>query len=171
MAGRSHAALFPKRRHTISSAVGQRSGAARAWPFAMSCGTIDRTVSIGIAKPTPADVPVAVKIAVLTPMTAPRESSSGPPELPGLIAASVWMPPAMTPPAGHDVLCGQRASGWRSGAERLRCEQGRRGEVHVTLQFAHAAQGRRCRASKTSDAPVRALVQPGIVQQDVSLSC
>ena len=28
-------------------------------------------------------------IIVFTPMTAPRESSSGPPELPGLIAASV----------------------------------------------------------------------------------
>ena len=30
-------------------------------------------------------------IAVLMPMTLPDESSNGPPELPGLIAASVWM--------------------------------------------------------------------------------
>jgi len=29
--------------------------------------------------------------AALIPMTAPRASSSGPPELPGLMAASVWM--------------------------------------------------------------------------------
>ncbi len=30
-------------------------------------------------------------ICELTPITRPRESSSGPPELPGLIGASVWM--------------------------------------------------------------------------------
>ena len=30
-------------------------------------------------------------IAVLTPITPPVESSSGPPELPGLSGASVWM--------------------------------------------------------------------------------
>src|SRR5678816_822738 len=30
-------------------------------------------------------------IAVLTPITSPRESSKGPPELPGLSAASVWI--------------------------------------------------------------------------------
>ena len=32
-----------------------------------------------------------LRIAVLMPITAPVESTSGPPELPGLIAASVWM--------------------------------------------------------------------------------
>ena len=31
------------------------------------------------------------KIAVLMPTTFPSRSTSGPPELPGLIAASVWM--------------------------------------------------------------------------------
>ena len=35
------------------------------------------------------------KIAVLTPMSRPRESSSGPPLLPGLIAASVCTQPLM----------------------------------------------------------------------------
>ncbi len=30
-------------------------------------------------------------MAVLTPMSRPELSSSGPPELPGLMAASVWM--------------------------------------------------------------------------------
>jgi hypothetical protein len=34
--------------------------------------------------------PPVVMIAVLTPMTRPSTSTSGPPELPGLIAASVW---------------------------------------------------------------------------------
>ena len=47
---------------------------------------------IGTAKPRPM-FPSArpfVKIIVLMPMTSPRRLSSGPPELPGLIAASVW---------------------------------------------------------------------------------
>ena len=35
--------------------------------------------------------PVPVSICVLTPMTWPRAFRSGPPELPGLIGASVWM--------------------------------------------------------------------------------
>ena len=38
---------------------------------------------------TPAERPDAVKMAVLTPTTRPAESSRGPPELPGLMAASV----------------------------------------------------------------------------------
>ena len=45
-------------------------------------------MSIGIAKPMPW-LPVAP--AVLMPMTLPLGSSSGPPELPGLIAVSVWI--------------------------------------------------------------------------------
>src|SRR3954454_20315582 len=48
---------------------------------------------IGIAKPTPMlpdspVVPPVVAIAELTPTTRPLRSTSGPPELPGLIAAS-----------------------------------------------------------------------------------
>ena len=43
---------------------------------------------IGIAKPIPWALPAT---AVSTPTTAPVASSSGPPLLPGLIAASVWM--------------------------------------------------------------------------------
>ena len=46
-----------------------------------------RAVSIGIAKPMPlAPWP---QIAVLMPMSRPSALSSGPPELPGLIEASV----------------------------------------------------------------------------------
>ena len=37
------------------------------------------------------DAPPVEMIAVLTPISRPAESSSGPPELPGLMAASVWM--------------------------------------------------------------------------------
>jgi hypothetical protein len=39
----------------------------------------------------PALVPEGERIAVLTLMTRPAESSSGPPEFPGLMAASVWI--------------------------------------------------------------------------------
>jgi hypothetical protein len=78
-------------------------------------------VSAGIANPTPADAPLRMRgnqqlvkhsihksltlkqwmfldgkylgeyIAVAIPIILPDESRSGPPELPGLIAASVWI--------------------------------------------------------------------------------
>ena len=38
-------------------------------------------------------------IAVLMPITRPRESTSGPPELPGLSATSLWMIPSMACPS------------------------------------------------------------------------
>ena len=62
---------------------GRLSGSpATAWAM------IGRAMSIGMAKPMPL---LFEAIAVLMPMTFPPASSSGPPELPGLIAASVWM--------------------------------------------------------------------------------
>src|SRR6266567_1873063 len=50
-------------------------------------------VSLGMAKPTPMlpSLWPSVAMAVLMPMTRPAVSTSGPPELPGLIAASVWI--------------------------------------------------------------------------------
>ena len=45
----------------------------------------------GIEKPMPIDPPDGEKIAVLMPITCPSMLNSGPPELPRLIAASVWM--------------------------------------------------------------------------------
>ena len=62
-------------------------GRLSGWP-ATAWAMIGRAMSIGMAKPMPL-LPAA--IAVLMPMTLPSASSSGPPELPGLIAASVWM--------------------------------------------------------------------------------
>jgi hypothetical protein len=50
-----------------------------------------RAVLTGIAKPMPRLPPVLEKIAVLMPSRLPATSTSAPPELPGLIAASVWM--------------------------------------------------------------------------------
>ena len=45
----------------------------------------------GMAKPMPIEPPVGEMIAVLMPMTSPSMLNSGPPELPRLIEASVWM--------------------------------------------------------------------------------
>ena len=50
-------------------------------------------VATGIAKPTPLLPPPSDAIAVLMPMTFASASTRGPPELPGLIGASVWMRP------------------------------------------------------------------------------
>ena len=55
---------------------------------ATACCMIGLAMSIGMAKPMPDE---SVATAVLMPTTAPAASTSGPPELPGLIAASVWM--------------------------------------------------------------------------------
>jgi hypothetical protein len=44
-----------------------------------------------MAKPTPLDEPEREMMKVFTPIRSPSMSTSGPPELPGLMAASVWM--------------------------------------------------------------------------------
>ena len=50
-------------------------------------------VLTGTAKPMPTFPPPLPPVAIceLIPITRPVASISGPPELPGLIAASVWM--------------------------------------------------------------------------------
>jgi quercetin dioxygenase-like cupin family protein len=58
----------------------------------------------GIAKPTPmlpAEAPSTEALAVVTPTTRPVPSTSGPPELPGLIEASVWTASHADPPAAE----------------------------------------------------------------------
>mmetsp|Transcript_141026 Transcript_141026/g.316212 ORF Transcript_141026/g.316212 Transcript_141026/m.316212 type:complete len:210 (-) Transcript_141026:53-682(-) len=71
--------------------------ACRVRPWRIICPTTRLTVSAGTAKPTPAKAPEGEAIIVATPTTSPREFSSGPPELPGLMAASVWTTPRMRP--------------------------------------------------------------------------
>src|SRR6185295_14552174 len=66
----------------------------QAWwaePVSRMDRTMGRIVSIGIAKPMPSLPPLWLAIWELMPITRPRPSSSGPPELPWLIAASVWI--------------------------------------------------------------------------------
>jgi hypothetical protein len=81
----------PSWAETVSSAATMPMPGVGTRPSAMIWGTMRLTVSIGMAKPMPVLVPVGEKIAVLTPITRPAESSRGPPELPGLIEASVWI--------------------------------------------------------------------------------
>jgi hypothetical protein len=60
-------------------------------PLSLSCATTVFTVSDGIANAMPIEPPDGEKIAVLTPMTLPSTSKVGPPELPLLTGASIWM--------------------------------------------------------------------------------
>jgi hypothetical protein len=62
------------------------------------------SVSTGTAKPTPALVPVGLKMAEVMPITRPLLSSSGPPELPRLMAASVWMMPVIVRLSGPSMV-------------------------------------------------------------------
>ena len=48
-------------------------------------------VEAGTAKPMPTEPPVGERMAVLMPITSPFMLNSGPPELPLLMEASVWM--------------------------------------------------------------------------------
>ena len=63
----------------------------RTVPLSRSSGSTRRAVATGTAKPMPTEVPVGEKIMVLMPIMRPPASSSGPPELPGLMEASVWI--------------------------------------------------------------------------------
>ena len=63
--------------------------------MAISCVDDALAVLLAMAKQRPCAGRI---IAVLTPMTSPRDLTSGPPELPGLSAASVWMMSSISRP-------------------------------------------------------------------------
>ncbi len=58
-------------------------------PFVLSAASTFFAVLLGMAMPIPANAPLGLVIAALIPMTSPRMFASGPPLLPGLMAASV----------------------------------------------------------------------------------
>ena len=66
-------------------------GRLTALPPPLAEATTTRTMLEGMAKPMPFEPPEREKIAVLMPTSRPVRSTSAPPELPGLMAASVWM--------------------------------------------------------------------------------
>ena len=57
---------------------------------------------MGMAKPMPSFPPELLAIAVFMPITSPRKLTSGPPLLPGLIAASVCT--SVRPPTVRTAL-------------------------------------------------------------------
>ena len=63
----------------------------------LTLSRIWRAWSIGTAKPMPSLPPEALAMAVLMPIARPSPSISGPPELPELIAASVWIRSCSSP--------------------------------------------------------------------------
>ena len=63
----------------------------RTSPRVASCSTTWLAMLEGMAKPIPTEPPEGEKIAVFTPTTRPSMENEGPPELPRLIDASVWM--------------------------------------------------------------------------------
>ena len=63
----------------------------RVSPNFCSCSMTGCTVLAGVAKPMPTEPPDGDRIAVLMPITSPSMLNSGPPELPLLMEASVWM--------------------------------------------------------------------------------
>ena len=69
---------------------------AQPWAFrpAWKSSSISLARLIGMANPIPMLPPLGPRMAVLMPTTSPAESSSGPPLLPRLMAASVWIRPS-----------------------------------------------------------------------------
>ena len=60
-------------------------------------------MSTGTANPTPSPPPPVDRICELMPTTSPLALTSGPPELPWLMAASVWIAPAMEKPVSESI--------------------------------------------------------------------
>ena len=58
-------------------------------PLSRRSATIRVAISLGTAKPMPTDPPVGDTMAVFTAITSPSRLKVGPPELPGLIGASI----------------------------------------------------------------------------------
>jgi len=72
----------------------------------MIFGTSSMMVSMGTAKLMPLlrPVPLLVKVAVFIPTIRPKESNSGPPELPELMEASVWTAPKIRSPEAEGMV-------------------------------------------------------------------
>ena len=73
------------------------SAACTALPVARIWSATFCTVATGTANPTPEEVPELDRIAVFSPISSPCPLTSAPPELPGLIDASVWIRSPRTP--------------------------------------------------------------------------
>ncbi len=71
-----------------------RGGSFTTFPYATICVAMSSTRSLGMANPMPGALPPSwgsVAASVGIPIARPSLSTSAPPELPGLIAALVWI--------------------------------------------------------------------------------
>ena len=80
-------------RRSSAPATSSPTQARRTFPKRRSSSATRRARSTGIANPIPTDPPELVKIELFTPTSSPTAFASGPPELPGLIGASVCIMP------------------------------------------------------------------------------
>ena len=140
-------------------------GRTTAWPR-LSRGTTWRTVFDGTAKPMPT-LPwlPAVAICEFTPMTRALASSSGPPELPGLIGASVWMTFSMRKPLGAWISRPEAGDDPRRRravqAERVADRDGLVADLdEVGVREHERVQPRRARRVDAQDGEVRGRVDP-----------
>ena len=86
----------PRVRPQASASTGSTSKpsqARRTAPWSTRSSAIRSARSMGMAKPAPSLPPLREKMEALIPMTCPRAFTSGPPEFPGLMDASVWIMP------------------------------------------------------------------------------
>src|SRR5437588_286270 len=83
----------------------RRGGGTSACQAFSRAGTRRCTSLIGIAKPTPTLPFTGLVIDSVMPISRPWVSRSAPPELPGLIAASVWIRSPPVPPALELLRC------------------------------------------------------------------
>ena len=83
---------------TLTGTMPTRGRTTRPW--ASSSWTMGLALSIEMAKPIPC---ASSMMAVLIPITAPLILTSGPPEFPGLIAASVWIRSWRAAPPGSSI--------------------------------------------------------------------
>ena len=93
-------------------------------PSLMICSSTLLASDTGIAKPMPCEPPLCENIALLMPTRLPPLSTSAPPELPGLTAASVWMKssnrlmPRWLRPSALMIPCVTRAAEAERAADR-----------------------------------------------------
>ena len=88
------------------AACRNRRGSANCWAAipmkarrTRPCRTRSPSTTLAVLAATAKQIPCApMMTAVLMPTTSPREDTSGPPELPGLSAASVWITSSISRP-------------------------------------------------------------------------
>ena len=111
--GVTRATRTPRERPKSSASTASTSSpsqARRTSPYRARSAAILSARSTGIAKPRPSLPPERDRIEALMPITCPSALTSGPPELPGFMAASVWIMPRWKPSSSSPGTM------WRSSA-------------------------------------------------------